>query len=413
MERKHRMCDMRGSNDAGFILPLTMLLVLVLTISGTGFLHHDYLERRMAVNNVDNQSAFYLATAGIERAREAFKIPDILTWTDLLNGSDPDYVTDSTPDPLLCPDPTRGCVIPPFGALVDSGIPFDAAFDDGQYEVRAFNDQPGLIDTNQRLTFRALGTVLGEQKLLEVTVQAISGLDLINCQGDADAACPNTIDGGPAIDPMEGRAPSSHPVLPFLSSPLTDPNSDYRNDSFFTFWDSGHGAYPCTAPLPGPLTFDASNPLADNTFYCVDGDVVIQNTGANANVVIFSMGNVDVLEGVTLTNAILVAVGEVRLNGDLDIHAPLPYPAILSEAAVRVDGAAEVFGTIYSTGAIDVNPGSIHGVIIGDPVAIEGGASTLYTDDGNAAYYEFLPGFTYPNELKTTATVNGTWREIQ
>src|SRR3989338_8005234 len=72
----------------GFILPLAVLLVVILSISGTAFMHHDYLERRMATNNLDNQAAFYLANAGIERARETFKLPqpDQL-WTRVLNGT--------------------------------------------------------------------------------------------------------------------------------------------------------------------------------------------------------------------------------------------------------------------------------------------------------------------------------------
>ena len=72
-------------NDHGFILPMAVLLVLILSISGLSFMHLDFLERRMAMNNVDNHGGFYLANAGLERARETFKIPlDTLLWTDVL-----------------------------------------------------------------------------------------------------------------------------------------------------------------------------------------------------------------------------------------------------------------------------------------------------------------------------------------
>ena len=57
------------NGERGFILPMAILLVLVLSISGAGFMQHDYLERVMTLTNVSNHDAFYLANAGIERAR--------------------------------------------------------------------------------------------------------------------------------------------------------------------------------------------------------------------------------------------------------------------------------------------------------------------------------------------------------
>ena len=49
---------MRSSIKQGFILPMTVLLVIILGISGAGFMHLDFLERRMGLNNVDNHGAF-------------------------------------------------------------------------------------------------------------------------------------------------------------------------------------------------------------------------------------------------------------------------------------------------------------------------------------------------------------------
>src|SRR3990167_2949071 len=120
----------------GFILPLSVMLVLILTISGTGFMQHDYLERRMARNNVDNHGAFYLAIAGLERARATLKADVALAtgipnWTTILSGSAPGYPLDSAPDPLLCPDPTKNCIILPFGPSVSA---------EGEYRVRVYND---------------------------------------------------------------------------------------------------------------------------------------------------------------------------------------------------------------------------------------------------------------------------------
>ena len=113
-------------NREGFILPLAVLLVVMLTISGAGFLQHDYLERRMAINEVDNHSAFYLANAGIERARETFKVPDAtFTWTDILAGNDANYPLDPGPYCATClcgEDPNKHCVIAPFQDAAEAPI---------------------------------------------------------------------------------------------------------------------------------------------------------------------------------------------------------------------------------------------------------------------------------------------------
>ena len=37
--------------------------------------------------------------------------------------------------------------------------------------------------------------------------------------------------------------------------------------------------------------------------------------------------------------------------------------------------------------------------------------SSLYTDDGDAKYYDLMPGFAYPNDLKTTQAVQNSWLE--
>src|SRR3989338_7674959 len=193
---------MARANKRGFILPLAILLVVILAISGMSFMQHDFLERRMASNTSDNLAAFYLANAGIERARVGFQIaqagsPPTPSWTPILDGSYdgdadgfPDYPLE--PSPAFCPlddnclcGPDRAvinCVQPPagFGPLVNSGPPFDGSFSAGQYEVRAFNNEPSTTDTDQRLTIRARGTVRGETKLLEATIYSRSGLKMIN-----------------------------------------------------------------------------------------------------------------------------------------------------------------------------------------------------------------------------------------
>ena len=404
---------MRPKNEKGFVVPLAMLLMVVLTISGTSLMQYHFLELRMAMNEVDNHGAFYLANASIERARDAFKIPDTLKWTSVLNDA---AKNDPSPDIALCPDAAnRGCVIPPFGATVNTGagLPFEGTFDAGQYEARAFDNKssgpyPDLNDDDGILAFRARGTIHGEKKIIEVSIKATSTLKLINCQGGTGAACPEQTNGNPGVTPMPGREPLATSTLPAFDYPLTDSRNYYRTTSNF-----GLPVTTLNCPSKGKAEVNLSS-LADNTYYKVNCDLVVQGTGTNNHIVLFSTGNIAVKSGVTLSNGIIVGATGITLSGNVSISAPLPYPALVSTSVTsKANSSVQIYGTIYSSGAINLNPIDVHGTLIGADVQIQGGSGTLFTDDNNLAYYTLMPGFVYTNDQKTTVTIANSWKEIK
>ena len=414
----------RGRSENGFILALSVLLVLVLSISGMSFLHLDFLERKITLNNVDNHGAFYVANAGIERARDVLKIPIAsLSWTTVLlgtydgpdAGSSPDYPLDPAPafSPLCAcgPAPAHNCVTMPFGAGVDLPDNFvsDSTFDDGQYTVRAYNNaaagETSTSDLDQVLTVRALGLVRGDQKLLEANVLAMSGLNLINCA--ASGPCPQ-INGNPTINAAPGREPIVGPnLVPVPTVPLTSPSNYYQISSNFIGSGKLLGSSGQVRTFTGTLT--------DNSYYFISGNATIQNVTAN-NVVIVSTGTLTVKTNSALSNAVLVGVQKVELQGKGTITAPFPYPAIVSGGDVtKSSGSATIFGTVYAGGTVDFNPVDKYGVVIGNQVKIQG--SSKYVDDSNdptyLKYYALMPGFTYPPELVITVTQAGSWKEKQ
>ena len=429
---------MRRHPQGGFILPLSILLVVFLSISGMSFLQLDFLERKLTLNNVDNHGAFYVANAGIERARDVLKIPisgSTISWTSVLqspvwNGgalAAGVYRTQSPPDLLLCPfGVARGCVVLPPGSPVGSpdNLVFGGTFDDGQYAVRAYNNESNTTDNDQILTVRALGLIRGDQKLLEANIQAVSALNLINCDDDG-FGCPeiNGCPNGICMDPAPGREPASSDNLPKLDFPLTNSQNYYRQSSNFIGSGKllGSGGTVRTS-IPG------SGAVQSNSYYNLTGNVTVKNTTAS-NVVIFTTGTVTVETGTNLTNIIVVGTTGVDLKGGGTLIAPLPYPAVISGKNITGgSGTKTVFGTIFAPrpvdaggitggGTINVNPITLHGVVIGNRVQIQG-TSTFYTDDHSTdpnytKYYAFMPGFVYPPEMKTTVAVPGTWREIQ
>lgn len=426
----------RHSGQEGFVLPLAVILVVLLAVSGASFMQLDFQEKRMAMNEVDNHGSFYLASAGIERARETLKMPGS-DWTSVLSDNPPaPYAHDFNPDPLLCPDPSRGCVILPFQTTAgnpviandgdpvnaqDQNFPFDNTFDDGEYSARAFNNEAGTVDTDQRLTVRALGTVRGEQKLLELKLMVDSNLNLMNCVGEPGDPCPNSEVGNSVeIEYSPGKEPAATPTLPAMDPPLSDPDNFFRDPDNLTGLTLTN-----VQILSGDITLTTSpNPnkpaevlMQNNSYYQTNGNITVRDTasGANGNsqVVVFSTGGSVELRSGTLTDAILIGVNEVSVKGSSVLSAPLPYPAIIAGSAVGGDNGVTIYGTIYAEGEIDLQPISVHGVLIGQSITLQG--SGYFTDDGNLDFYALMPGFDYPNELKTMIPVPGpdAWQEIE
>jgi hypothetical protein len=413
-------------NNKGFILPITMTLIVVMTIGGFGFLHLKYLENKLVTDQDNDHSAFYLANAGIERAKTSYKIAtDTGTpnWTSVLDGSDPDYPTDNSAPEALCPSffPSRGCAIPPFQTTQNANIsidghtitspefPFDSFFDNGSYTVRAFNNEPGTTDTDQIITLRAMGAVDNETKVLEITARAVSGLKLINCQGNPGDPCPDDVNQNAELINMGGKDPESFTALPQFNEDF------YRNKDNFPWPMTVHT---CQTDIDCSASKTTIINAQSGHMYILEGpELQSKNVQINASnpvqeIVVFSEIDLEINGNADLTDVVLISKENLQLQGNITVRASLPFPALIAEGNVGADNSVEIYGGVYSAGDIDFRPIQVHGVLIGQTVDLQG-AATLITDDNNPDHYQFMPGFTYPDDLKSTATVAGTWREIQ
>ena len=311
----------------------------------------------------------------------------------------------------------------PTGDPVTASMPFDEMFGGASYSytARAFNDDaPGetaSLDLNGILFLRAIGSIRGEQKLLEVKARAISTLGLINCVGDDTEACPDIKGEGISVDEitdyLPGREPHLHDQLLPLKPPLSDSGNYYRdttklNDEYYTNVD------PISHPTGLQVfnyTGDYSDPVEDWKHYIVSGNVSINN--AVSNTVIFSTGTIEVFGKPTLTNVTLVAQDDVLIHGASRLISLLPLPAVIAGDTVDFgSSAAEVTGNIYSLNVISLNPITVNGLLISDNVQLQGN-STLITDRRMLDSYAFMPGFDYSDEDKGVSALPDGWRELQ
>ena len=455
----------RNRNTNGFVLPLAMLLIVMLAISGASFLQHDFLERRMTTTEFDNHQAFYLAHAGLERGRESYKF-DVFNnhanWDVVLQNSNGKYKQDTTPfcfnaanpDSCICPpDLARGCAMPQYGAsatLGDLGIGGDlfpgvpAGF--VSYEVRAFNNDEESIgfDQDGKIMIRALGTVRDEQKMLEIEVLG-QWLGVVNCEGNVLGDCPNEQSSQMQVRYLSGHQPRQIPsaAFPRLSKPLSDPTNYYRQVSNFTVL---HPAFHDCSPPPGmaiTLTTQPTRPnevlLQDACFYFSDKDITVaRSTGQTTDniakaVVIYSLGKVTLGQHMQLRDSIIIGGQQVDIKFQqsqgsfLNALPPRPFPAIISGGSITGGDNALIRGTVFAStvadtnnplpdptdqGEIDLSGPEIHGVIFGRTVKLQG--SGIVTDDRQRDYYDQMPGFDpYSPNIKATSVLHGSWREVQ
>ncbi len=422
---------------AGFILPVAVILVLFLTISGFGFLQLEFLERRATTNEQDNHAAFELGSAGLERMRDDLKIPtEQAVWTQVLEGSIADHPSDLPPDdPRLCPDVSRGCVIPSFQTvarnplivaadgdpIVSPDAPFEATFANGLYSVRAFNNSenpslcpgPGTRDCDQVLTLRALGAVRGAETVVEASVFATTGLGLVTCGDTSSPVCPDSIRGSrTTLEYLDGRDPRSVSDLPTMQEAF------YSNPANFPMVSA---VFSCGSGIDcSRSTIDV--PVSNGGFYLIEGlpdpehtTVQVSTSGRTVqSVVVFSEASVEVHGRAQFSNSVFASLDDIQLQGNVSVFAPVSperFPAIVSGGNVGADHGVRVTGNIYSAGIVDFNPITVTGIIVGQAVHLQG--NTLIRDGGNPAFYSLMPGFTYPPELLTTQTVPRTWREIE
>lgn len=391
---------------------MSVLLVLILAISGTSFLQHGYLEQSLVLRETDNQAAFYLANAGLERGLSAFNISISsdggFAWTPVLSVIDP--------DPALCPDVSQGCGSPPFGSRVlPPDYPFDAGgFDRGEYAVRAINNggpgDQGIEDGDSRVNLRARGTIGGEEKIIQILVQADSGLKLVNCDRlyhPTNGDCPTDLQGSDVI-PLPGREPASFSAADL---PVVNP-------SFFS--QANH--YPWTL-TPRPITTNTtltSITIQSGSFYFNSNPSVVITLDSNADanrVVVYSEGPVVLDHGTDLTDSVIVGLGGVTMNHGASVRAPLPYPAVVSQGNISLgnDHGVDVFGTVYSSGGgVLAGHGTrIYGMVIGVGGAVVLDNGTKVDDEGNRNYYAVMPGFQYDETLVSAEVIPDTWRELQ
>lgn len=173
------------------------------------------------------------------------------------------------------------------------------------------------------------------------------------------------------------------------------------------------------SPGHGPAQFDVL-PYPDMVYYQSIADVVYAGNqtfqSETLNGIHFVNGNVRVKNG-TVVNGTIVATGTIRFYGGSLIvaqHVPgdslMYYPAVISFADSESDvmGGSPglfIFGLVYASGAVNLNPCHVTGCIMAPDVELQGS----YTVTHDLRYGGEVPGFIWPDG--SFRIVLGMWNE--
>lgn len=184
--------------------------------------------------------------------------------------------------------------------------------------------------------------------------------------------------------------------------------------------------------VPGADTMQTLHfPVPDMTFYQSLADTIYDLGGGSVTFeddtlygIIYVNGEVKVHHGFVLYGS-LIATGSVKFAGKSEIYAqqvpitspyyPAYYPALIGSNAepVEIIGTPTqiIYGSVYTSGLVDVRGGFLTGPIVGDNVRIRN--NSTISDLGSSIYYIHPPGFIYPGNIMGDWIIkSGSWEKI-
>ena len=362
------------NSESGVILPIVIILMVALTITGIAFLSASVLENQLVMREVYKNQAFYLADAGIDHLLVKLKAgedkPQIPPWTNLGEG---DYMVvgsyDATPPYAI----STGRIIKgeqeilrKIKVVIDKRSIFAyGVFGDekvlmkGTPEVSSYyyNDPSWPTDEAQ------VGTNSSDPAAIELKGGAfISGDASSGVGSDPDVA----ISADPGAITGDRAALPEHIDLPLVDVPEFSPEMGPLSVTGGAIDDISADAKYSAVTIQGELTITSSGDL-------VFDSLVIEGSGK-----IIIPGDVSV--------RIFVIGDPCRLGGNAVENMsenPAQFGLYGAGDCTEIDlaGTTDFYGTVYAPGA-DVKvtgTGDVHGALVGKTVELPGTAR-IYCD---------------------------------
>ena len=365
-----------SQSEKGAILPIVIILMLALTITGLSFLNAGVMENTLVRRQIHKNQAFYLAEAGVETAIWQFNcgdqpwLPWSAPWTEDGNGN-----------------PTRT------ETLYDS-----QGSSAGDYEVTVTDkdasnpliestgyvpskEAEGKVEKTVRVTLEK-----GHDPMFGYAIASIGGIIIENPGTVITGSCYTIGDITIDMATVDGNAEATGAVI--NAGTVTGTITEGADELPFPEFDIGYYQYKANSVINGDLIISGQVPYPVNGILYVTGNVTISNSTLVGPGSIVAEGKINVQQysnvGTSLeTGMSLISAYESGFDGDIAIK--------IEEGAV--ESPTIVWGLLWSpNGEIKIEKYSkIYGsAVSGGKHKIETGSGVIYYTEFDEDFYSYV-----------------------
>ena len=381
--KEEKITQKRSRSESGAILPMVIILMLALMMTGTAFLNAGILENGLVRREIAKTQAFNAAEAGVEAAIWQFNYGDRpwrpwpVPWTDNDDGN-----------------PTRTETI---YTSQDSSV--------GDYEVTVVNkdssypqidsfgyvpskEAEGKIEKRVRITLEK-----NHDPMFNYAIASAGGIIIENPGTVITGSCYTIGDISIISATVDGNAEATETVSVTDGGTVSGTITEGAEELPFPEYESDYYQYKATSVINGDLVISGVSPYAVDGILYVTGNLTIANSTLVGPGSIVAEGKINVQQNSVVGTSIdtgvsLVSAYESAFEGDI---------AIKIEEGI-VENPTIVWGALWSpNGEIKIEKYSkLYGsAVSGGRHKIETGSGVIYYTEFDNDFYSYTARPTY------------------
>ena len=254
-------------SESGAILPIVIILMLALTMTGVAFLNAGIMENNLVRRQIHKNQAFYLAEAGVESAiwqfnyGEAPWLPWSAPWTD--DGSGNPTRTET----LYAPQSSS---VGDYEVTVLKDLPFPKIDSFGYVPAK---EAEGRVEKRVRITLKK-----DHNPMFDYAIASIGGIIIENPGTVITGSCYTIGNINIIAATVNGNAEATGTVTLANEGAVTGIITEGADELPFPEFDSGYYQYKASSIINGDLVIDGVTPYPVDGILYVTGNLTVQNS---------------------------------------------------------------------------------------------------------------------------------------
>ncbi len=349
-------------SENGAILPMVIILMLALMMTGIAFLNAGIMENGLVRRQIHKEQAFYLAEAGVETAIWQFNYGDRpwrpwpAPWTDDDDGN-----------------PTRAETL---YASQDSSVgdyEVTVINKDGPYpEIDSFGYAPskeaeGEVQKKVRITLEK-----SHDPLFNYAIASAGGIIIENAGTVINGNCYTIGDISIITATVNGNTEATETVSVTNGGTVTGTITEGAGELPFPEFDSDYYQYEATSVINGDLVINGVTPYAVGGILYITGNLTINNSTLVGPGSIVAEGKINIQQNSVVGNSLdtavsLISAYESAFEGDIAIkieEGVAESPTVIwgtlwsPRGEIKVEMNSKLYGSAVSGGQHKIETGS-------------------------------------------------------